>query len=300
VVYGPNLMNFLPRIHKNNIDLKQLNEAMFDRLAWILFFIPEKIITKNYSEQEIEESKIILSRYVMDIPLAILVHNNYFIAGFHRRFEFLKENHKKIDRYQRIFPRDFIDFLEECLEARKNCNFQLDFIDMYHNTINSFASIYAYLCIADEMQQTVSLSNNDSFPFYNDHACRELFRDSTFKWKLWELYLLTKHIAELGIYKGSHWYFKRKISAYVSFLFAMHFSLLNYLKDNKDWEYYISYAESILPHFAFKIQKHRESSFLSRWVNLKESFYEFICEYNRYFKKTSDFWKRIYHGRQGC
>jgi len=275
-IWGKDLKDKIPEVTLQNINLKELNEALIWRLWTIFLYTPPKILTqrKVTSEKEVI-FKYVLSKNTLDITTWLLPWEGYLVPSFSKRITFINENYQKLS-CANFFGDNFKDFLNLCLNGKLKLQFEnLTTEQFYNQSIVYFINALQYL-----IYRTLSLKvNYEEIPDIIIEKSNKFFRDYDFRRKVYDSILMLKYLPKLKNNLFS-WYFIKKHGLILVILLKLHIATLQFV-EGKEYKANINIdkAMQLLKNISFLPLYNSNSQFLNKYIVIRKNLVQYMCNY---------------------
>jgi len=282
VLYGENFLGLL----RANVEPKYTIQSSFNRLLYLLLFLPISFFEKKPTKEDLESFNFILSRAILDFPIWMLCSKGILIPGFKERYEYLKGNKYLFD--ENNFPIDnLIEVVGVALKARNNLKFDDDILSFYKTLLCWYPKILSWeLKINNDKIDLLKILQR-----YDDKIY------PTLNWKryLWETRLAAALAKKTSSKQAFSWLIKRKQVLISGFLWCMHMAVLEYLYGNN------LNANEWLERAQLKIDelwpngfpKKRCVSFSTTWTALRYRFFDFLPRFYRGLGQNTEYFKWV-------
>lgn len=285
VLYGPDLRHLI----KDKVDLRDINESSIIYRLWpIIYYTPKNVFTQMLSKAEEEEIKYILARSVIDIPTWVLPHSNKYIFGIKERINFFKDNYNNL-LCKDFLPKWFLNFLEECWIGKSKLKFNISYLELYEKTLICYINVIKYLFHLYKINN-IQKENIDKILIKNSNR---IFKEYIPRRKAFELLIIARDIKKFGIFPALSWFFLKKRGIAAAFLLNMNFSLLDYLKNGSNYNWYLSKAEEYIKKLYFNISSTKNLNFINKWLYLRKSYIDFLTINYRGFALKKDYLYKV-------
>lgn len=286
-IWGEDLKDQIPEVTLQNIDLKELNEALIWRLWTIFLYTPVELLTQgNIPTEKDVVFKYVLSKNVLDITTWLLPWEGYLIPSFTRRVNFIKNKYHELD-CRSLFGENFPDFLELCLDGKLTMQFNIPpVIEFYTQSINYFIRALQYLVyrslslwVDSEEILTPILEKSD-----------RLFRDNSYKRRIYDIALGLKYIPYLKD-RLFNWYLAKKHGSILAILLTLHKTILQLIKGDKgEAQKLLNEAKEGLKTISFLPLDSDSDDFLREYFTVRKNFVHFMSQYFIWIKNH---WEHI-------
>jgi len=293
IVYGQNLIHYLPNVNLMNLDRGWVRTLVLIRLANQLFLTPRKIVLRKPSEYEQLIFDYITARNILDIPTILLPlsRSGVLLSSYADRVSFISD-HLHEQEWVNIFEEDFVHLLKAALRAKLQLTFDLRGVNLYASFIQNYERLICYLLGISSLLELSELCEQ-----ILSKGLRML-ENASLKWRVYENFLAFRCILATFPRNPLRWLIARKREICVCFLLHMHHALLSYLRGDEAtaWNFLLRAVEfqRLLPIARDKVETFSKPNrqFSKTWLSMRRQFLEQLAVLLRMSNRIRNYYRK--------
>lgn len=268
-VYGKDILEQIPGITPDTLDMRDTNDILYRRLHNILLNMTEPLLFNKPQVSELDSLsfKYILARNILDMTTIILAHKKYLIPSYNGRVEYISREYQKLN-LSNLLDTGFPELLKECLNVKKRMEFKSSIEDLYRNGILYFEKLLMFIL----NYKSISFDQPAEFTEFLTNKGRHVFNDKGLR-KVKFSYLF-ENLNTLKRLKIIYTPLKANL---LSFLFCMHFWVVSYLEQEN--AAYLDEAENILKNLGILNSGVVGKDSTQKFFYLRKLYFEFWAKF---------------------
>lgn len=272
-IRGPDIVNELPEVTSDTIDLRESNETLIWRLWQMLLYQPLSIVSDRTTSEVWERYfGYALCKNSLDLTTWLFPWEGRLVSSFGTRVRELREGYARMDASD-YFGEQFPEFLTRCLEGKLHLDLAgFELVSHYRQAIAYFRDVIRYVFGKLEIEtggdesQDIVISNGN-----------RIFREDRPKRKVYDAYLA---LSKGGLRRCLRWYQCNKRALTFTVLLRFHEAVLAHIDESTEA------AATALEEVRGNLERLTEKS-----IPVHDSF---IKNYETIRRRLTEFMKRYY------
>jgi len=221
VIYGENVLKFIPDFPAHLLDLGNTNELILVRLWMQLLYTPLGIINGDPDAYEELVFKYTLARNILEISTIFLANERVLLPTYAEKVLYMAKNYRDCS----YFPPGFTAFLQDCLKTKLAVQATFPSEIYYQGLVEGYLALLSYLTNKDTRSRTrsaffnryqIHIAGEEYIIPLNDQIIPKLRR-------IRNNFMFTyKNVRRLGLSNIPKWFLIDKRPLILAFLLHMH------------------------------------------------------------------------------
>lgn len=138
---GQDLRHVIPKFGLENLNVKDTNNIVRDRLLHVLLYFPRELLEGKKNDFSQDVFKYILARNALDITTVALFQRGIFLSTYSERVKYVVANS---GTFVSDFGSDFPRFLTRCLKVKLNMDFNEPLMSLFEDVLKYFRLLLVY------------------------------------------------------------------------------------------------------------------------------------------------------------
>ena len=283
ILFGDDVLNV---VQSSRVEPRAAIQSSLNRLWHLLLYLPERLLRRCPTEDDLQVFNYSLNRAVLDFPLWLLVHRGVLVPGFAGRQKYLHE-HRDDFRQPGLPIDDLLEAVDAAVRARHHPELKQDVIALYETVLGWYPRLVSW---------TLNLSpatDNRNFPATLRAHHRQLYSPLNWKRHAWEMRMMKEVGASSSPVVAMNWLREKKQATITTFLWHMHQAAKQYLTNSEaEADEQLRLAEHDLG-LLFPGRSVNSAAFIERWLLLRRIFFDFLMLFYRGLKQKESYYEVV-------
>lgn len=284
VLFGEDILNLV----QVKVQPEATIQSSLNRLWYLLLYLPERLLRRCATEDDLQAFNYSLNRAVLDFPLWLLVHRGILVPGFSGRQKYLQEHRDEFR--QQAFPiDDLMELIDAAMRSREFPELKRDVGTLFETVLGWYPRMVAW---------TLGLppANDISrFPAALQKHSRELYAPLNWKRHAWQVRLMTEIGASSAPWSTLNWLRAKKEVIITTFLWQMHQAAAHYLagRELEASESLQMASDNMGLLWPARAVTSPRAPFIDSWARLRRSFFDFIMLFYRGLRQKESYYEVV-------
>lgn len=260
-------------------------QSSLNRLWHLLLYFPERLITGNPTEWDLQVFNYVLHRAALDFPLWLLVPEGILVAGFAGRYEYLEQNRDHF--IQKEFPIDaLIELVSSATQARKNLELNQEIVGHYDSLLQWYLRMLRWSLRRGNVEAA-------ALPAILQQHGREIYPSRNWRRYLWESKMAVEIAKVVSLKRALAWLRQTKQVQMTTFLWHMNQAASQFmLGDTEAADRSLRRASStMVALWPARRLPSENRPFSDSWLELRRRFFGFVMLFYRGLEQNRSYYQ---------
>lgn len=284
VLFGENIINLI----QADVEPRAAIQSSLNRLWYLLLYLPERLLRRCPTEDDLQAFNYSLNRAVLDFPLWLLVHRGILVAGFAGRQKCLREHREEFRRQE--FPIDeLLELVDSAMHSRQFPELTPDARVLYEKVLSWYPRMVSW---------TLNMSPNEdsgNFPAAIRKHNRKLYAPLNWKRHAWQVRILTAIGVQSSPWLAVNWLREKKQVIVTTFLWQMHRAATQYLagREREAAECLQLASRDMGLLWPAAVANSAPQPFIEGWIRLRRCFFDFVMLFYRGLREKESYYEFV-------